>query len=331
MKVQQNITIFTGDTQNRLQAENENAEKKGKAGIDGEKSGNQTFYAGNLLENLSLRERIQKKKEEAQERALKIINEAWDGDREIEETIGESRVHIEEYQAKYQEAQGKAGEIAEERERLRESSNVEADSEEQRDLEILEKARVAAKHPWAGTELTDEERERLAAIEEKGLTEYQTQQLELSDAQWRYRESAHRAEAGIQGENAAIRGIREERRKHHPMADARREAEKVLEAARDQIVGMVVQESREHLDEEQEKREEISEAIEEKKEEQEEILEKREEREEEFEELIEELPVEETVDMENVQDEIRQEIENMMSKMGLTAEDLKGAKVDANV
>lgn len=326
MKVQQNITVFAQDTQNRTQAENENAEKK-----SAQESRSKTVYAGNLMENLSLRDRIQKKKEEAQARAMKIVSDAWDGDKGIEETIGESRAHIEEYQAKLQEAQGRAGEIAEEREKLRESSNIEADSEEQRDLEILEKARVAAKHPWSGTQLTDAEKERLAVIEEKGLTEYQAGQLELSDAQWRYRESAHRAEQGIQTENAVIRGIRGERRKHHPMADAQREAEEVLETARDEIIGMAVQESKDHLEEEQEKREEESKAIEEKKEEQEEILEKRKEREEDFEKLVEDLPLEEAVDLENVQDEVRQEVQNMMNKMGLVAEDIKGAKVDASV
>lgn len=331
MRVQENITVFAGDTQNRIQAENENAQKRDEGKSGAQKSGSQIIYAGNLTENLTLRDRIQKKKEEAQERALKIISDAWDGDKELEKSFGESREHIEEYQAKYREAQGKVKEVAKERERLRESSHIEADSEEQRDLELLEKARVAEKHPWAGTELTDAERERLAVIEEKGLTQYQAQQLEWSDTEWRYRESAHRAEAGIQGENASIRGIRGERRKHHPIADAKREAEKVVEAARDQIIGMAVQESKEHLDEEQEKREEVSEAIEEKREEQEEILEKREEREEEFEELAGELPVEEAVDMENVQDEIRQEIQNMLNKMGLTAEELKGAKLDTNV
>ena len=326
MKVQQNITIFTGDTQNRTQAENENAKNNGAR-----ESRNKTIYAGNLTENLTLRDRIQQKKEQAQARALKIVNDAWDGDKKIDESIGESKAHIEEFQAKYQDAQEKAGQIAQERERLRESSHIDTDSDEQRDLELLEKARVAANHPWAGTELTSEEKERLAVIEDKGLTKYQEQQLALSDTEWRYRESAQKAEQGIQTENAVIRGIRGERRKHHPMADAQREAKEVLEAARDEIIGMVVQESRDQLDEEQEKREEVSDAIEEKKEEQEEILEKREEREEEFEELMEDLPVEEAVELENVQDEIRQEIQNMMNKMGLVAEDIKGAKVDTGV
>ena len=337
MKVQQNITVFAGDTQSRIQAENENAQKRESEKCGTEKGSSRIIYAGNLTENLTLRDRIQKKKEEAQERALKIISDAWDGDKQIEESIGESSEHIEEYQSEYQQARGKAKEIAEERERLREPKEryltiaLTKGRLARKTLELLEKARVAEKHPWAGTELTDAERERLAVIGEKGLTQYQAQQLELSDMEWRYRESAHRAEAGIQGENASIRGIREERRKHHPIADAKRNAEKVLEAARDQIIGMVVEESREHLDEEQEKREEVSEAIQEKREEQEEILEKREEREAEFEELIEELPVEEALDLENVQDEIRQEIENMMSRMGLTAEELKGAKVDTSV
>ena len=281
MRIQQNITVYTGDTQSGAQTENVQ-EKNSSA----DKSRSQTIYAGNLMENLTLQERIQRKKEQAQAQALKIVNEAWDVDKEVDGEIGKSKDHIEELQADYREAQEKLSQILEEREKLGENVLADADSEEQQ---------------------------------------------ALSDMEQRYRETADKAKQGIETENAVIRGIRGERRKHHPMADAQREAKEVLEAARDEIIGMVVQEAKDYVDGEQEKREETSEAIKEKKEEQEEILEKREEREEEFEELMEDLPLEEAVDLENVQDEIRQEIQNIMSKMGLAAEDIKGAKVDTSV
>ena len=101
-----------------------------------------------------------------------------------------------------------------------------------------------------------------------------------------------------------------------------------MEAARDEAIGMIVEESREHLDEKQEDEKAEAEAIKEKKEEQEQILEKRKEREDDLEELMEEMPLEEMSDLKNAQTEIQQEIQNLVSKMNLVAEDIKGAKGD---
>ena len=84
MKVQQNITIFTGDTQNNAQAE-----KAKSAQTSNEK--NKTIYAGNLLTEFPLRDRIQQRKAQAQERASKIVGDALDGDRKIDEQIQQSR------------------------------------------------------------------------------------------------------------------------------------------------------------------------------------------------------------------------------------------------
>ena len=146
-----------------------------------------------------------------------------------------------------------------------------------------------------------------------------------------YQLATLKAEAGIEEENAAIRGIREERRKVHPMADAQKQAEEVMEAARDEIIGMVMEEAKDHIDEEQEKREEQAEALKEKKEEQEEIQEKRKEREEELEELIEDMPVEEMADLDQTMEEVKQQIRKVLNEVNLTAEDIKGAQVDLNV
>ena len=94
---------------------------------------------------------------------------------------------------------------------------------------------------------------------------------------------------------------------------------------------MIVEESREHIDQEQEKKEEEAQAIKEKKEEQEVVLEKRKEHQDELEELMEKMPLEELADLKNVQAQMQQEIQNIVSKMNLVAEDIKGAKVDINI
>ena len=153
--------------------------------------------------------------------------------------------------------------------------------------------------------------------------------LELDKAARTHQINAFTAEKKIEQENAVIRGIREERRKTHTIVDAQKQAEEVRKAASEEVIGMVMEETKEHIDQEQEEKEEQAEEIKEKKEEQEEILEKRKENEKELEELMEDMPLEEMADLENAQTEIQQEIQNIVNKMNLVVEDIKGAKIDS--
>ena len=43
------------------------------------------------------------------------------------------------------------------------------------------------------------------------------------------------------------------------------------------------------------------------------------------------MPVQESMDMKQVQAEVRQEVQKILGKMNLVAEDIKGSKVDAAV
>lgn len=331
MKIQQNITIFAGDTQNNPQADKVRESQSSD-------SRDRTIYAGNLLADFPLRDRLQQRKAQAQERAMKIVSDTWDGDRQVDGLLDEHRQRLKELKAAYKEANDRIAEIREEGEALREAYGVDADSEEQQYLDLLLKEQ-AASWPIPQGELTEEESKRLYEyrLQGKGLTEYQERQLKLNQEIGVHQLAAHIAEygtkdtTGFREENAIIRGIREEKRKVHPMADAKKQAEEVMENARNELIGMVVEEAKDHIDEEQEKKEEEAEAIQEKKEEQEEILEKRNEREEELEELMEDMPIGEMADLKNVQTQVQQEIQNMVSKMNLVAEDIKGAKVDAAI
>ena len=88
-------------------------------------------------------------------------------------------------------------------------------------------------------ELTEEESQRLYeySLQGKELTEYQERVLKLNNEIGQQKLIAHIAEygsidsLGIRQENAVIRGIREEQRKVHPMADARKQADEMMEAA----------------------------------------------------------------------------------------------------
>ncbi len=132
-------------------------------------------------------------------------------------------------------------------------------------------------------------------------------------------------------EIATISAIQIERLKHSPMADAKKQAEEIMEQASKDVLGMLVEESKEHLDEEQEVREEQAEALEEKREEQEAFIEAQKEKKQAGEELIEEIPVEEMLTLEQVKQDVQKEVQNIVDKMKLVAEDIKGAVVDQSV
>ena len=104
-----------------------------------------------------------------------------------------------------------------------------------------------------------------------------------------------------------------------------------MEEASEEIVGMLFEEGKEHLDEEQKLREEQAEKIEKEKEEQEAFIEAQKEKKEAAEELTEEMPMEEMLTLEQAKTDVQKEVQNIVDKMKLVAEDMKGAVVDKSV
>ena len=310
MKLQNNITIFSGDTRNNAQAEwtnrqaTESCDKKSK-----------TIFAGNFLNEFPLRERIQQKRAEVQQRAMKIVQDAWDADRQLDDEIKLREEESEKLREDNQVELENLKDVSRRTEELRQAFGVEWTSEEQQELDHLIHERRSGK----------------ISLSREELTEYQRRALVLEDEAARYRSHLAANNGKILENSEFTKTIRKERLKSHTMVDAQTEAENVMESLTDEIVGLVTEEAKEHLDEEQEKREEQAEKIEEKKEEQEEIQEKREEREKELEELIEEMPVEEMANLQQTVDEVKQQVQKVLAEANLAAEDVKGARVDASV
>lgn len=162
-------------------------------------------------------------------------------------------------------------------------------------------------------EIPEEEMtEEMKADREETLLEFQKQYDAL--------------EKEIKAENATIRDVRLERLKTTPMLDAQQEAEEIMDAANAEIYGMLWEEAKDHIDEEQEKREEQAEKIAEKKEEEEERLDKAEEERKEEEEITEMI-----TRGDSDADSVQKELEEIVEKMKLIQEDLKGAAVDTKL
>lgn len=283
MKVDNNITLYVGGQPGSSATE----------GTGRERENRKTIFAGNLNNNQegTLQDRIAEKKAKAQEKAMKVVGEAFHTDLKIDEGMEESRQHVKELTEENRELQDGLEDIS-------------------RRQEVLEKAK-------ANGEISEEQYLQDA---ENLNQERKVQEQKLAQNQ-----------GVIQGENASIRGTRLERLKYHHMADAWQQADEIMDAAEQEILGMAWQEGVDHADEEAEKREEQAEEIKEEREEKKELLEKQKEKREEQETWIEELGPEEFSDLTKSAEDVQKEVQDILRKMNLLDEDIKGAAVDESL
>ncbi len=293
MKVEKNITVYAGAEPDYAHMDKREAER------EEDRKESKTIFAGDFQGDQSLQERIRQRKEQAKEQALKIVRDAWERDQAIDQSMEESREHIRQMQEENQGVQSELRDVEQKRQELKDIYGVTDNT--------------------AAEDLPEEYKSRL-----QELNDYASYEEDI----------LQKNELDIMGENAAIRGTKQEMRKRdpeHTMIGAQEQADEVLEAAGEEILDMVLEDAKEHLDEEQEEREEQAEELQEKKEELEQLQEKREENREELEELIEEIPVDDMLELDRTKTDVQQEVRTIVDKMKLVAEDLKGAMVDKNV
>ena len=241
---------------NSVEKEGTKANKQEK--IQGAKKSD-SIFAGDL--NL-MESPIEKKRNEAKKQAMKLIQDAWANEQKIDESVSERKYHYERMQEQKGSAQKELNEINSNREELKEAYGITDDSEEQKDLDLLERRQDV--NNGFGPPLTEEEKEKLKEIDKKPLTEYQQRMLEYNDVSAKFRKEVQEADAGMKDDAGDMRAIMIERLKTHPMVDAQIAADKIMKAASKEIVGMMVDEAREEMDK---KAEEEKEKTEEKKEE----------------------------------------------------------------
>lgn len=323
-----------------------------------------SIYAGDLG---FCKDAVTLRKERAQKKAFKMISDAWAGDQKIDQNIADIRAKVEELQADIDANWEVVNQGEAQKEALRQQYGVEQDSQEQKDLELLEKEADMLRlgNGPEGVWLTDEEQARLNELKDPvtgeykiPLTEYQQRCMKIDSDQSIYERRITSAEEQIRAGYASIRGIKIERLKQHTMTDAQKKADEVMTQASKDVIGMLTEEAKDHVDETyEEQREEAKEKAEEK-EEQEEIIEDRREEKEELEaridaqnaerhdaeaarkeqekdaredaELLEDMAAA-GMDVAGSADVVQGEIKEMLHKMKLLEEDLKGAAVDEEV
>ncbi|MDE7248608.1 MAG: hypothetical protein K2N82_01710, partial [Lachnospiraceae bacterium] len=288
--------------------------------------GKKSIFAGGLNKAV---DPILQKKQQAQKQAMKVIGDTWAGDRKIDDDIDTRKARIKKNWENIGKAKAELNEISKQRDELRDRYGVEEDSQEEQDLKLLEKE-IDAEKPGSEVHLTKEEREQIEEIKRNGLTEYQTRSLEMKKSGESYETEIDEAEKVIKAENAVIASIKLERLKKDPMVGAQRNAEEIIDAARDEILGMLIDEGKDHIDEEMEEKKEAAEKAEEKKEEQEEKIEKKNEKEAQEEQFREQIKdsTELMTKSDELMDDVQRKVKKILDEMKLLEEDLKGAAVD---
>lgn len=317
MKVQ-NATIFMGDA----------SASQRHDGISEEKSGRRSIFAGNMNQSF---DPIARKKQQARQQAMKIVGDAWDGERKLDEERAKKKEKFGEYKKMKLEAENDLKGIGKEAEDLRKAYGIEDPAQAQADLELLDK-KAASMEEGSKVVLTEEEKERLSRIDETGLREYQEKSQELTDREKACRAQIRKADNGMYAIAAADTDARinKPQMQAKTIMKAQETAEDILEAASKEIIGMLVDEAKDHVDQELEEKKEAAEEKAEKEEEEKEKIEKIKEEKEEKEEFIEDVAQtgEFIVEADNVMKDVQRDIKKVMDEMKLLDEDLKGAAVD---
>lgn len=350
MKVNQNVSIFAG------------ADINGRAGrgvLDGKAQNGKTIFAAGLKGPF---DPIEQKRALAKKQAYKIVGDTFASERKLDNELKGRADRVTQLQKEKGEAGRKIMEIDAAEEELRMQYDVDADSEEQADLEIMKKyARYKKTAGWplvTGDDFSEEEMKRAQELEEKGYaegyTEYQKRVMGMEPRRYPIEENIRDIGNEIIKENAIIRATDQERLKHHAMLDASKQAEEILAEASDEIIGMLVDEAKETIDKKQEEEQEKLEERKEEKKEKEEKLEAAEERRAEMEALADPEHAEEQIrrerrrmvredvlsgdvltenllKLDSVQNDVKQEVKDIMMEMKLVAEDIKGIKVDTEI
>lgn len=274
---------------------------------------------------------IAEKKEKAKKQAMKIIGDAFAKETKLDKEQEERRQRIEELKNEIGEYSKIIRDTEKERVDLRNVYGVFEDSEEEKDLRLLEKE-VERDLKFKGKNVTfsREEQERLAEIHKHGLSEYQERSLEMKKSEKFYNDAIYDDKLEFRIENETLTQTKLERLKYHPMLDAREKADQLLDAASKEVLGMLFEESKEHVDEEMEEKIEAAKEEKEKKEEFEERIEKAKEKRKDEEKLTEEI-LEDIADIQSNQVDLssaQDQVKEMLNTLKILEEDIKGAAVD---
>lgn len=294
-----------------------------------------TVYAGDLQFAQSTNNAVNDKKQSAQKQAMKLIRDAWDSDNKAVSQRDQMAQQKEEKLKEVRACDEELKQVRESKEIVRQSYGVDPDSQEQKDLELLEKYQDYQKGVQTD-DFSKEEIDRLKELQNTPLTDYQTKALQLNAQKDAILDRKDRAQRKATALTEAAADARLDQLKSQDMQKAQDAADELLDASDKDAFGMLIQDAVDHIDEKQE--EEKAEEAQEKRDEQQEKIDEKKEEKQQQEKMIEgsveadRLEADVTVDQTGTSklEEAQQHIQTILKKNNLVNEDLKGIKIDLN-
>ena len=177
-------------------------------------------------------DRISDKRNSARNKAMKLINDAWERDNETSQGIKDMQDSKEAVVTEIREANSKISDIDKELDNLKELYSVESDSADKTDL-----------------------------------TEYNEKVKELNDLKKEYSKQVENGKLSVKAMTESITDVKIDQLKSQDMLDSKEAADTIIEAAEKDIVSMAILEGKEHIDEKAEEAKEKTEEAKEKAEE----------------------------------------------------------------
>lgn len=301
------------------------------------KSNEKTIFVGNLRQNFGTKSLIEQKQEDAQKQVMKLIGDAWSKDQKVASNIEDMKQQKIDKMTEIQEYQSRIKDIKENKIALQEEFGIDPESQEQKDLELLEKYQ----NYMNGSDFANfskEEIERLGQLQNIPRTEYQNEVLKLNNAVGEMRKQISRVEQKVAMLTYSITDATIEQLKTQNMIKANDVADEIMDAVDREILAMLVEEGVNNVDEKMEEEQEKVEEAAEKQEEREEWIEEAKEARKEQEELIkgaieaDSLDISKTIQKQasNNMEEVQKKIQKILKQNNLVNEDLKGIEIDFN-
>ncbi len=347
MRIQQNTDVQISPFHNQDTAQATTGVGKGT-----HKNGNLSSVSGANLKGDSL---VQQRQGLARRQALKVVSDAFGGEKKLDAQMQSIKDEIKRLQDEINEKTVNTMENDAKLKELQEEYGIDPNSEESKEL-----SKLAFKMYNSKDGLSDEEISKMSEYQQKALYYVAANQQNSLDID--------RAKAQQMGNVQGYSDMKRERLKSQDMLDAQEAAEDIMDAANGETIALLTQEAVEHVDEEQKEREEeAKEAAEKKKEEKKEEA-KRLEKEAMQQEMIENIKehaaesqrtsadtkraiarreraeadrmgtedVQKTIisdgtSMEDTQNAVNSEITNILNRLSLLSNDVKGSTIDNQI
>lgn len=294
-----------------------------------------SLFAGDTKALNSRDDIIDKKRQLAGRQALKLVRDAWESDTEKYDNIKELSAKKEELLRDVKEYSEKVKDMDEQIAAYKEYYGIEDDSEEQKDLELLEKYQNV-KNRLNPEAFTEEEIERLKELQNTPLTDYQKAVLTCTNAKNTYLQEIETSNYKIQSLAATKAQAEIDMEKNQDMLNASESADEIMAAANKEILMDMIAEGKDNIDDDLEANEEKQEKIEEEQEEKAERLEEAKEQRKDQEDIIKNSNKANSLDanlkMGSEQELKSKEVQKIINKIAkennLICEDLKGIEID---